>query len=39
MMASSAQMKKLPSTIGLIAISRPSNPKETTLSGEKLTMT
>ncbi len=29
-MASSAQMKKLPSTIGLIAMSRPSNPKGTT---------
>jgi len=38
MIASSAQMKKLPSRSGLIAMSHPSNRKETTLSGQKLTM-
>ena len=37
MIASSTQMKRLPSKIGLIAMSRPSNPKETTLLGQNLT--
>jgi len=37
MIASSTQMKRLPSKIGLIAMSRPSNPKGTTLLGQNLT--